>query len=240
MSNVNAAIEHLLEEIAGLKLDPSNPRSHDERNLKAIADSLATYGQQKPIVVASDDVVVAGNGTVQAALRLGWSSIAVVRLSVPSTHPIALGYSIADNRAQDLSTFERGPLLDRVDLLRDIVDLGVIGFQQSEIDDLRRLAPTGAVLPPEAGSAIAPDRAASASTPAGQDAAVAAAQGLHAIQVVMTTAQATEYVELVKALRALYGVETAAEAVLTALRAALNSSGPDADRAVANATRADG
>lgn len=56
-------LEPLLRPVADLVLDPANARSHDERNLAAIRDSLARFGQQKPIVVAADGTVLAGNGT---------------------------------------------------------------------------------------------------------------------------------------------------------------------------------
>lgn len=56
--------------IATLHHDPANVRRHPEKNLDAIKASLARFGQQKPIVVSSDNVVVAGNGTL-AAERLG-------------------------------------------------------------------------------------------------------------------------------------------------------------------------
>ena len=40
---------------------------------------ITDFGQRKPIVVRrSDNVVIAGNHTMQAAQALGWSEIAVV------------------------------------------------------------------------------------------------------------------------------------------------------------------
>ena len=62
-----------------LTLDPANARKHDEKNLSAIKGSLARFGQQKPIVVDHNGVVIAGNGTLEAAMALGWGSINVVR-----------------------------------------------------------------------------------------------------------------------------------------------------------------
>jgi ParB-like chromosome segregation protein Spo0J len=65
-----------------LHLDPANVRRHDAKNLDAIAASLARFGQQKPIVVSPAGVVLAGNGTLSAAKRLGWSSIRAVTTSL--------------------------------------------------------------------------------------------------------------------------------------------------------------
>ena len=47
----------LLRPIAELTHDPANARSHPERNLDAIKESLSRFGQQKPIVVARDGTV---------------------------------------------------------------------------------------------------------------------------------------------------------------------------------------
>ena len=68
-------------EIDKLTPDPANVRKHDARNLEAIMNSLATFGQRKPIVVAKGTegqlVVMAGNGTLEAARSLGWDKLTV-------------------------------------------------------------------------------------------------------------------------------------------------------------------
>lgn len=66
-SNVAPALEDLLVAIETLHPDPKNARVHDDRNLQAIRDSYERFGQQKPIVIASDGQVIAGNGQLAAA-----------------------------------------------------------------------------------------------------------------------------------------------------------------------------
>ena len=78
-AKINAALAHLEEPLAALHADPDNARTHNEVNLAAIEASLATFGQQKPIVVNRIGKVIAGNGTLAAAAKLGWETIAVVR-----------------------------------------------------------------------------------------------------------------------------------------------------------------
>ncbi len=68
--------------IDALMLDSATVRRHSQRNLDAIAASLKQFGQQKPVVVDADGVVVAGNGTLAAARALGWDKIVVARRSV--------------------------------------------------------------------------------------------------------------------------------------------------------------
>ena len=84
--------------------DPANARKHGERNLAAIIDSLKAFGQQKPIVVDKRGIVVAGNGTLEAAKRLGWTEIAIVRSELDPTQATAFG--IADNRTAELAEWD--------------------------------------------------------------------------------------------------------------------------------------
>jgi ParB-like chromosome segregation protein Spo0J len=88
-----------------LVLDPANARKHPESNLEAIKGSLAVYGQRKPIVVNQKTrVVIAGNGTLEAARALGWSHVAVV---FTDDDPVtAAGFAIADNRTAELAEWD--------------------------------------------------------------------------------------------------------------------------------------
>lgn len=94
----------LARPIDDFKLDPNNAREHPIRNIQAVKDSLSKYKQRKPIVVnVTTGVIEAGNGTWEAAKALGWQQIAAVL--VEDDPESATGYSIADNRAGDLSQF---------------------------------------------------------------------------------------------------------------------------------------
>ena len=121
--------------VAVLHADDKNVREHSERNLDAIKASLAKFGQQKPIVIDEQNVVIAGNGTLVAAKSLGWNEIAVVRSSLSQTE--ATAFAIADNRTSELASWN----LDGLDLaLRDLSSVGVdlidIGFSSGDISDL--------------------------------------------------------------------------------------------------------
>ena len=90
--------------IADLVEDPANARTHDAKNLRAIKGSLKRYGQQKPIVVDVNGVVIAGNGTLAAAREMGWESIDVVRSTLVGAE--AVGYAISDNRTSELAHWD--------------------------------------------------------------------------------------------------------------------------------------
>ena len=109
LGRVAPGLEPLLRPVADLRLDPANARAHSERNVQAIADSLARFGQQKPhVVITSDGVVVAGNGTLEAARLLGWTQIACVTTDLEGGD--VRGFAIADNRTAELAEWDVDPI----------------------------------------------------------------------------------------------------------------------------------
>lgn len=96
--------------VVDLMPDPLNARSHSKRNIQLIAESLAHFGQRKPIVVTADNFVLAGNGTLQAAQLLGWSDVAVVVVPSEWTEAEQRAFAIADNRTAELAKWN-APLL---------------------------------------------------------------------------------------------------------------------------------
>ena len=87
--------------VSSLHEDPANVRRHPARNLATIVASLKRFGQQKPIVVDRDGVVVAGNGLLQAANQLGMDRVWVRRTELLGSERTA--YAIADNRTAELA-----------------------------------------------------------------------------------------------------------------------------------------
>ena len=110
-----------------LLLDPANARKHGKKNLDSIKGSLAKFGQQKPIVVNTDNVIVAGNGTLQAAKELGWKEINIVRTDLKGSDITAFG--IADNRTSELAEWDDDVLKELLEGLKaEDFDLSAIGF----------------------------------------------------------------------------------------------------------------
>lgn len=118
-----------------LRTDPDNARRHNDRNIQAIMESLRTFGQTKPIVVGDGGTVIAGNGTLMAARRLGWKTMAVVRTAMNSAQ--ARAYGIADNRINELSDWDDGALLRSIEALAGESELlEVLGFDDAEFGEL--------------------------------------------------------------------------------------------------------
>lgn len=119
--------------ISTLSPDPANARKHDGRNLTAIASSLEKFGQRKPIVVTPDSIVVAGNGTLEAAKSLGWTQIAVARTPIGWTWDQIKAFALADNRTAELAEWDDKVLADQLlELDANGWDLKDIGFETLE------------------------------------------------------------------------------------------------------------
>ena len=119
--------------IAKLSVDPANVRKHDDRNIGSIISSLTAFGQQKPIVVDSDDVVVAGSGTLDAFQVLGWGDVVIVRTELKGSRRAA--YAIADNRSAELAAWDE-QLADVLTSLKvaDAELFAATGFTDAELE----------------------------------------------------------------------------------------------------------
>lgn len=123
--------------VTSLTMDPENARKHSQRNLDAIAGSLATFGQRRPLVVW-DGIVIAGNGTLEAAKSLGWETIEITRVPADWTHDQARAYALADNRTAELAEWDGANLLEALqDLEPDLLEAS--GFDEAYREDLQKL-----------------------------------------------------------------------------------------------------
>jgi ParB-like chromosome segregation protein Spo0J len=127
--------------VNSLTPDPANARKHDGKNLQAIANSLEKFGQRKPIVVTPDSIVVAGNGTLEAAKSLGWSQIAIARTPVGWTWDQIKAFALADNRTAELAEWDDKVLADQLLELDangwELEELGFVSLQPPSDTDLQ-------------------------------------------------------------------------------------------------------
>jgi ParB-like chromosome segregation protein Spo0J len=128
-ANVIESLKSSLVPLSNLRQYPGNPRRGD---VDLIAESLAAYGQYRPIVVRrSDDTILAGNHTFQAAQKLGWQEVAVVYVDADDDR--ARRIVLADNRTSDLAYYNEEKLGD---LLKSLSDPSNTGYDPRTIDRL--------------------------------------------------------------------------------------------------------
>lgn len=87
--------------IGSVKRHPDNPYKHPAKQIVKIQESLMAHGQQSLLVVqASTGYIVKGNGTHEAAEKIGWDRIAY-RIEDMNDEQ-AMAYLIADNESSKL------------------------------------------------------------------------------------------------------------------------------------------
>jgi len=136
-SNILDGLRPLVVPIGDVKQMAGNPRRGD---VDSVAKSLKRFGQHRPIVVqqATGEILI-GNHTHKAAVKLGWTEIAV--LYTDDDRETAVARSLADNRTHDSGKYDNNELASLLAELSE-VDSSLsldAGFQADEIDALLRL-----------------------------------------------------------------------------------------------------
>lgn len=126
-------IGHANVPVADLVLLANNPRHGD---VGAISQSLEAHGQYRPIVVNKPTMeILAGNHTYKAAVALGWKKIAVNYVDVNAEE--AQRIMLADNRTNDLATYDNAVLADILGGLAETPDKFTgIGFDERDLNAL--------------------------------------------------------------------------------------------------------
>jgi ParB-like chromosome segregation protein Spo0J len=122
------------------KLKPywRNPRRRSEDSIRKIADSIAAFGWQQPIVVDKEYVVIIGHGRLEAAKLLEAKQVPVVVAGNLAPEKVK-ALRLADNRTNRDSDWDIGLLAQEIKELRGL-DVQLIGHAGFTEDDLKRIA----------------------------------------------------------------------------------------------------
>ena len=129
-----------LTAISDLKPSPRNTRTHSQKQIQQIAESIQQFGWTSPIVVDEAGRIIAGHGRFAASLDLRLRrvpTIVVSGLSDAEKRALALADNkIAANAGWDRSTLA-AELGELATLLPEIsLDISITGFDAAEIDAL--------------------------------------------------------------------------------------------------------
>ena len=122
--------------ISSITPDPKNPRKHTKRQIRQIAESVKAFGFNVPVLIDSNNQLIAGHGRFEACKLLGWESVPTICLDHLSPLQVR-AYNIADNKLTDNSTWDDALLAKNLMEL-SIADLGfnldAIGMDMGEVD----------------------------------------------------------------------------------------------------------
>ena len=118
--------------------DPRNARTHSEKQIRLLANSISAFGFNNPIIIDEDDNILAGHGRYAAAVLLGLVEVPAVQIS-HMTKAQKRAYILADNKLAELAGWDFDILGEELGLLLDHdinLDIGLTGFDGMEIDRL--------------------------------------------------------------------------------------------------------
>lgn len=113
----------------------NNPREISTEAVEKVKNSISEYGNNQPIVIDQDNVIVVGHTRYKALKSLGKKTAFVIKKEFPKNKAIA--YRIMDNRSSEESKWSNKLLKEEIKLLSDEkFNLDLTGFDASEIDSM--------------------------------------------------------------------------------------------------------
>lgn len=120
--------------IATLRPYQGNARTHSKKQIRQLADSIREFGWTNPVLIDAVGQIIAGHGRVEAAKLIGLKAVPTLRID-HLTDAQKRAYLLADNKLALNAGWDRELLVLELKGLTDLdFDLGVIGFEASELD----------------------------------------------------------------------------------------------------------
>lgn len=137
MENKELKIEYI--EIEKLKPFENNSKIHTREQIEHIANSIKEFGFNDPLGIAgSENIVLEGNGRVEAAKLLRLQSLPCVRLD-HMTKEEQQAYVIAHNSLNLETGFDNEILLNELQKLQSSLDFSKLGFDKIELEKLQNI-----------------------------------------------------------------------------------------------------
>lgn len=122
--------------VAALIPRTGNPRTHSQKQIAQIAQSIRHFGFTNPVLLDEENGIIAGHGRVEAAKLIGMTEVPTVCLRDMSEADIR-AYVIADNKLAENAGWDRTLLALEFQYLSELdidFDLSLTGFELPEID----------------------------------------------------------------------------------------------------------
>ena len=119
----------------------TNPRVNDHA-VEFVANSIKEFGFKVPIIITSDNIIVAGHTRIKAAQLLGMKEVPVI-IADDLTDDQIKAFRLADNKTAEIAEWDFGKLyqeldeLSKVNLDFDMTDFGftLTDFQNNDVND---------------------------------------------------------------------------------------------------------
>ena len=119
-----------------LKTWKDNPRRND-RAIKALSDSIRSFGFNVPILCDQGMQIVAGHARLKAAVKLGMKSVPVIVVQMTDTE--RRSFAIAENKTSEIADWDTPKLRGILEELHsEDIDIRSLGFSSKEVRALLR------------------------------------------------------------------------------------------------------
>ena len=124
-------------DISLIKPYKNTPREIPKESVQKVIKSIREYGNNQPIVVDQDNVIVVGHTRWKALKELGRKKAFVIKKEFEKGK--AMAYRIMDNRSAEESKWDNKLLASELNILKDFnFDLDLTGFNLSELENLSK------------------------------------------------------------------------------------------------------
>ena len=114
----------------------NNARIHDEQQINQVAASIKEFGFTNPVLIDTQNGIIAGHGRVLAARKLNIEQIPCIVLKDLSEAQ-KKAYIIADNKLALNADWDEELLKNELERLTELdFDLDLLGFDQDELDNI--------------------------------------------------------------------------------------------------------
>ena len=122
-------------DIDTIKPYKNNPREIPIEAVEKVKQSIREFGNNQPIVVDKDNVIVVGHTRWRALKNLGKTKAFIIKKNFNKSEAIA--YRIMDNRSGENSKWDKSLLKQEIDTLKDTdFNLDMTGFTFDELDKI--------------------------------------------------------------------------------------------------------
>ena len=122
-------------DIHEIKPYKDNPREISQEAVKKVKNSISEFGNNQPIVIDQNNVIVVGHTRWKALKQLNKTKAFVIKKHFDKNKAIA--YRIMDNRSGAESQWDKQLLMSELQVLKDDkFDLDLTGFDALELKDI--------------------------------------------------------------------------------------------------------
>ena len=128
--------QYYLADIKDLIPYARNARTHSDEQVAQIAASIKEFGFLSPIIISKDNTILCGHGRFYAAQKLGLEKVPCIKEEY-LTETQKRAYILADNKLSLNAGWDNEMLaIELSELQNENFDLGLTGFDVSELEDL--------------------------------------------------------------------------------------------------------